>query len=394
MPISTTRFLVFLKNNDNPFGFDRLILCCFLNFFFTFSLNSSIAQEASNKVNFSAHQKLHGYGAKKRNNPAVFQGNNETANYFEGWYFKMVSEDESAITSIIPGISLSENGDTQHAFIQIIDGKTAETSYYSYPIEDFFFSSSGFEIWIGDNYFSENGLVIDIKDDSTSIQGKVDFSNQVHLTKNNKKKKEIGIMGWYRKVPFMECYHGVVSLNHDLAGKIQIDNKIVDFENGAGYIEKDWGESMPSSWIWIQSNNFGAENTSFMLSVANVPWLGSSFTGFLGFFLNDTVVHRFGTYTHAKLEIELTETYKIKLKISDKKYTYLIETYRNSAGILQAPVNGSMDRRISEGIDAHLLLTVLDKKGKQIFKDATTVSGLEMVGDLNELLSKKQKRKK
>ena len=42
------------------------------------------------------------------------------------------------------------------------------------------------------------------------------MSDQVKLSKN--KKKKAGIMGWYRFVPFMQCYHGVVSLNHKLNG--------------------------------------------------------------------------------------------------------------------------------------------------------------------------------
>ena len=47
-------------------------------------------------------------------------------------------------------------------------------------------------------------------------------------------------MGWYYKVPFMECYHEVVSLNHDLIGEIKVNNRIFSFDNGKGYIEKDW----------------------------------------------------------------------------------------------------------------------------------------------------------
>ena len=44
------------------------------------------------------------------------------------------------------------------------------------------------------------------------------------------------------------------------------------------------GKSMPSAWIWTQSNTFeDRSSNSFMLSVANIPWLGKSLTGFLGF---------------------------------------------------------------------------------------------------------------
>jgi len=291
--------------------------------------------------------------------------------------------------SIIPGISLTKNGEKQHAFIQIIDGRTAETFYYTYPIEDFSFSKKKFAIRIQNNYFSEDSIVINIQNDSTSITGKVLMTNQVKLTKDNKK---LNIMGWYKSAPFMQCYHGVVSLNHNLSGELIMNNTIYNFDKGLGYIEKDWGKSMPSAWIWIQSNSFSSPKTSFMLSVANVPWMGSSFPGFLGFFLHDSIVTSFGTYSRTKLKLESYNSDTIKITISDKEFIYYLETYRNKAGILKAPVKGGMDRRIAESIDAQLKLTVTDKKGNVIFEDITSTAGLETVGDLSSL-SKKNKEK-
>ena len=337
-----------------------------------------------NFCNFKSHSYIPGYRITKMKDPAMFQGNNKRKKYFEGWYFKMVSADGSSILSVIPGISLSHNGEEQHAFIQIIDGKTANTFYYDFPIEDFSFSKEKFAVQIGKNYFSEDSLILDIQNDTTSIKGEIKMSDQVYLTQN--KKKRVGIMGWYRFAPFMQCYHGVVSLNHNLKGTITKDNETYNFENGVGYIEKDWGKSMPSSWIWIQSNNFNTEKTSFMLSVANIPWLGKSFTGFLGFFLNDGTVHRFGTYTNAKIHLEKTGPDTMEIIISDKKFIYHLETYRNKSGLLKAPVKGSMDRRIAESIDAKLKLTVTDKNANVIFQDTTLIAGLEIVGDIEELI--------
>ena len=210
------------------------------------------------------------------------------------------------------------------------------------------------------------------------------MSDQVYLSQN--KNRRVGIMGWYRFVPFMQCYHGVVSLNHNLKGTIIKDNQTYNFEKGVGYIEKDWGKSMPSSWVWIQSNNFNSGNTSFMLSVANIPWLGKSFTGFLGFFLHQNKVYRFATYTHAKLQMDTTDSDTLKIMISDKKYTYLIKTSRKNAGLLKAPIKGSMDRRISESIDAKLKLTVMDKSARVLFEGSTEIAGLEIVGDIKELV--------
>lgn len=347
-------------------------------------LNPTIAQKSRNVNNHEQHSYIPGYGIKKMNNSEYFQGNRKKKEYFEGWYFKMVSDDESSILSVIPGISLSQKGEKKHAFIQIIDGKTAETSYFQYSIEDFKFSKKIFAISIGNNYFSEDSIKLDIHNDSTSISGTIHMSNQTYLSKKEKKKK-IGIMGWYRFVPFMECYHGVVSLDHKLKGSIKKNDKKFNFNEGKGYIEKDWGKSMPTSWVWLQSNNFSSENTSFMLSIANVPWVGSSFTGFLGFFLHNNKVYRFGTYTRAKLDLVSSNSDTLKIIISDKKNTYMIETYRSNYGILKAPVKGSMDRRISESVDAKLKLTVLDIQGNIIFKDSTAIAGLETVGNTDSL---------
>lgn len=381
--------IIHVKSQDNK----KIILFSFLTLLFCLAgFNVVVSQELDNEANFKKHSCIPGYGIKKMNNPDIFQGNKKKKNYFEGWYFKMASADESSIISVIPGISLSKNGEEQHAFIQIIDGKTTNTFYYTYPIEEFAFSKKMFAVKIGNNYFSADSIILNIQNDTTSIKGKIYMSNQIQLSHNNKKKKS-GIMGWYRFVPFMECYHGVVSINHNLSGTIIKDNKTYNFDNGLGYIEKDWGKSMPSSWIWIQSNNFSSKNASFMLSVANIPWMGRSFPGFIGLFHHDSTVQRFATYTHAKLQMETSNPDTLKIIISDKKYTYHIETYRNKSGILKAPVNGSMDRRIAESIEAMLKLTVLDNKGNTIFHDCTSIVGLEIVGDIKELSRSKKKKK-
>jgi len=336
------------------------------------------------EINFSEHKWLPGYGFKKISHPEIFQGNKKKKNYFEGWYFKMVSEDGSSILSIIPGIALSQSGKEQHAFIQIIDGKTAKTNYYSFPIEKFAFSKKEFAIQIEQNYFAEDKIILNLHADNQNISGEIQMIDPVKL--DSPKILNAGIMGWYRFVPFMECYHGVVSLNHKLKGSLIIDGNEHIFNQGLGYIEKDWGSSMPSAWIWMQSNHFSKGNSSFMLSIANIPWLGKSFTGFLGFFLHDSVLYRFATYTHAKLSLEESKSDTTRITIRDRKNTYSIEASRNHAGLLKAPVKGSMDRRITESIDAKIMLTVTDRKGRVIFCDGTSIGGLELVGDQNILI--------
>jgi hypothetical protein len=344
---------------------------------------STQAQELQNGVPFSRHKILPLYNLKKLGNTIIFQGNKKKKNYFEGWYFKMVSNDGTHIMSIIPGISLSKDGKEQHAFVQMIDGVTAQTSYYSFPIETFSFSTKKFEIQIGNNYFSEDKIILDLKDSTSMVSGQVQMTDQVRYTSG--RLMNVGIMGWYRFVPFMECYHGVVSLTHNLKGTLKVNDVIHTFDEGKGYIEKDWGSGMPSSWIWMQSNHFNHQRTSVMLSVASIPWLGKSFNGFLGFLYHEGKIYHFATYRRTKLYLEVTESNLVNIRIENKNNTIIIQAKSKDAGLLKAPVQGSMDRRIAESINAELKIILLDKKGKTIFVDSTKIAGLEMVGDFEKL---------
>ena len=342
-----------------------------------------LSQNNSSLVKFVDYPKVKAYKANKSKNSSMFQGNKKTKKYFEGWYFKMVSQDEGSILSVIPGISISEDGSTKHAFIQIIDGKIAETKYINFPIEDFYFSKEDFLIKIRNNIFSKDSIVLDIQRGSLSVIGKVYMKNLAELKSKNKQRQKI--MGWYYKVPFMECYHGVVSLNHDLYGEIKTNNRSFRFDGGRGYIEKDWGKSMPSSWIWIQTNSFKNSNSSFMLSIAKIPWLGFSFTGFLGFYYINNEIVRFGTYSKAKVKLEKQEKNNLNLNIILKDKVLEIQILKNSSGILKAPFNGNMNRRILEGIDAELALKIIDKNKKMLFKDRSITTGFEVVGNIDEL---------
>ena len=359
--------------------------------FWTNGLNF-ICQNNNSLVKFVDYPKVKAYKAKKSKNSSMFQGNKKTKKYFEGWYFKMVSQDEISILSVIPGISISEDGSTKHAFIQIIDGKTAKTEYISYPIEDFYYSKDEFLVQIGNNFLSKDSLILDISKDGIYAKGKVYMRNIVALIPNesNGPKK---IMGWYDKVPFMQCYHGVVSLNHDLEGEIKVNKNTYTFHKGKGYIEKDWGKSMPSSWIWIQSNNFKNSNSSFMLSIAKIPWMGFSFTGFLGFYYVDEKIVRFGTYSKAKFKVSKMQEDSLSLKIYLKNEIIEINTNKRNSGLLKAPVKGSMDRRISESIDAKLSITITNNKNNSKFKDVSSITGLETVGEKEDLFNKKQLKK-
>jgi hypothetical protein len=98
----------------------------------------------------------------------------------------------------------------------------------------------------------------------------------------------------------------------------------------------------------MQSNHFSTPGISCMLSVARIPWLGSSFTGFIaGIRLHDRLL-QFNTYnlsTPHKLEIS---TDRVELIIEIRHHRPEIRGLRDAATSLASPVQGFMDGRIQE----------------------------------------------
>ncbi|MBK9017235.1 MAG: hypothetical protein IPM82_26040 [Saprospiraceae bacterium] len=115
-----------------------------------------------------------------------------------------------------------------------------------------------------------------------------------------------GIMGWYSFVPFMQCFHGLVSLHHRLSGQMQVYGQPVDFGGGIGYLEKDWGTSFPP-FVYLDAGQpfFASGKDLRVRPVAHIPWLRSYFIGYIvGFQWGDTL-YRFATYTGASMKAAL-----------------------------------------------------------------------------------------
>jgi tocopherol cyclase len=306
-------------------------------------------------------------------NPEVFQGSLKKKHYFEGWYFKHVTGDLSSSISVIPGISLFE--DDPHSFIQIMDGKTGQNNYFRYPAGDFKWEKKRLFLQVGRSVFTEEKLVLDIENDSTKIEGQVNYSRIVRYPKSI---FSPGIMGWYSFVPFMECNHGIVSVNHDLSGTISINGKTIDFTNGRGYIEKDWGTSFPEAWIWIQSNCFGESDTSFSFSVAKIPWLGRFFIGTIAFLYLKKKFYLFSTYNGSWISGVNNNANSLEISVRNKKYTLKINIIKNSFADLRAPVAGEMSRRIKESIDSEVFLQLSDNSDNLVFSGTGKNAGLEI----------------
>jgi tocopherol cyclase len=306
--------------------------------------------------------------------PEVFQGNFKKKNYFEGWYFKHVSGHRENVFSFIPGISLTKND--KHAFIQFIDGISGNTAYIRYPVSLFRHSRNKLVIEIGNSRFSKKGIELDIDAPELKVKGEIAYSNLVEYPSTL---FSPGIMGWYSFVPFMECKHGIGSVLHNLSGSLHLNGNVVDFSEGTGYIEKDWGTSFPESWVWLHCNTFNEPDCSFTFSVAKIPWLGSFFIGHICFLYFKGKFYTFATYNNSKITKLYFSVGELFAELKNKKYTLHVKAVQKSTGHLKAPVTGKMDRVIKESIDSEIKLTLSDANGNVIISTHGNHAGMELI---------------
>ncbi len=324
------------------------------------------------------------------NDPSLYHGHGRTKNFFEGWFFKVIDRTGTHSYSFIPGIFLGSAPGKSHAFIQVMNGITGETFYHRFPAKEFSAERNTFNVRIGQSTFSATQLQIDVNSPDQSVRGSLSFSElkpwPVTFTSP-------GIMGWYSYVPYMECNHGVVSLDHAVHGKLTVNEQIIDFSGGRGYIEKDWGKSFPSAWIWIQSNHFGIDGTALTASVATIPWLFSSFRGFIIGLLHRGKLYRFATYTGAVLKGLRVEERFVHIEVQDKRYGLVINAERSTVGILHSPHDDDMRPRTAESLDAITEVELRDRgTGELIFGGTGRHSGLDINGNLAEIAEKMSAR--
>jgi len=311
-------------------------------------------------------------------NPEQFQGWGKTKKYFEGWYFKVVNADETKAFAFIPGIAIDEAGNKQ-AFIQVLDGKRKTAAYYKFEFSAFRPTEKKFLVDIETNWFSENHIKLDLPD----VKGELNFTGNIPWPKPF---YSPGIMGPYAFAPFLECYHGIVSMDHSICGELIIENEKINFNNGRGYIEKDWGRSFPSAYFWLQTNHFSEPGISLKASVAKIPWIRKSFVGFIaGLWLKDKL-YRFTTYNNTTLRKSFADGEKLEIVLENKNYLLEILAHRDKATALASPILGLMDGRIEESMTANTSVRLYDKKNRtDLLNDTGRNAAMEIAGKIEEI---------
>lgn len=306
--------------------------------------------------------------------PEIYHGYEASAPFFEGWYFKLVDSTRENLWAIIPGIYRDRDPALDHAFVMTLNGRGHEVTFHRYPVSAFAAARDTFHIRIGPNLFATDFLTLNLP----GCHGHLTFSE---LTPWPVSWRAPGIMGWYGWFP-MECYHGIVSLDHMISGSLHHNNQAVRFDGGRGYIEKDWGRNFPQTWIWLQANLFAAPGVALTASIARIPFYGRVFPGFIiGLALNGRL-YRFTTYLGATLQRVSVTGKRVQIAVHNREHRLTIEAEQGETALLPAPTPGrGMVPRVAEAVAATLRLRLSDRHGSTLFTGESCCAGMEVVGD-------------
>lgn len=317
-------------------------------------------------------------------NRKVFQGKKKKMDsmYFEGWYFKQTTSMGSSI-SFIPGISYNE--EDPHAFVQCIylDGHgELKAHYFKYGLDAFSYVDEPFTVVIGDNRFGLDYIEVHLEEFDFTIDGTVEFSELEPLEMTMSCPN---IMGYFSYIPKMECNHDIISMHHNLMGSVLYGEEMLFFEGGKGYIEKDWGASFPSEYVWIQSNDFGEDKVRLSCSVATIPMKFFSFQGFFCALILGEEHYRFATYNGARILRLITTDQYVDLVIGKDGMKLRIQARIDAVKELASPKFGAMNETIKEGLSGKVKVQLMDKEGYTIYKGDGKNCGIEI-----EMLPKAQ----
>ena len=287
-------------------------------------------------------------------NPNAFQGTKRKNNYFEGWYLKHQKGDQ--MFSVIPAYHIDREGNA-FSSLQVI---TKEQSwYFSWKAEAFCGSKQKFHVVLDTgrgegpaSIFSERGILLNIHEEGLSLEGRIIYKN-IHPLSSD-------IMGPFRYVPGMQCRHGIISMRHQLFGELTLNGYKMNFDQGTGYIEKDWGGSFPDAYLWSQSIFPDSGKNSLMLAAAKIPIAGLHFDGVLAALHLYGKEYKMGTYLGAKVKTD----WKSRIIIRQGDLKLRAQLLSGEGNELLAPEHEAMDRRIRESLCCRVRYTFWDRKLK------------------------------
>lgn len=322
---------------------------------------------------------------KKLINPDLYHGKHKKKNFFEGWYFKIVDKNNENQFAFIPGIAKGIKAKHNHSFIQVLNSKNRNYTYYKYNEKCFRYNNDNFKINIDKSLFALDRLKLDISCNNKSLKGSLKFNNTIKWPDSN---INPGSMGFYNYLWFMKCYAQVCVLDGDIEGILCVNGELIDFTGGTVYIEKNWGNSFPKSWVWIQSNSFSDNRASVTCSLATIPFPIKDFRGFLIGVTIDDYFYSFTTINRSKLNLKQCGT-DVEITVYNKNLKLTLKTfsYKDIYMLCKGPLNGKMIPLVNETLCGKVLMVLEDTKTNSIiYKGIGDSAGIEYGGELLNII--------
>lgn len=320
--------------------------------------------------------------------PEAFHGDGVTGGYFEGWYLKLVTADLRQRWAVIPGVFRGDGsaGATDEAFVQVLDGLTGRSWYHRFQADDFHARDDRFDVHVGTNRFDASGLTLDLP----QLRGRLDFTSPLRPYPVTLRRP--GIMGPYGYIPFMECFHGIVSFGHDLGGELDVEGTTRSFTGGRGYSEKDWGRAFPSGYVWAASNHLTdasgpVSHGSLVASCAIIPGLGRTFRGSIVALQVGDRLSTWASWNGSRDDLLLIDDDRVHWRMSGPDGVLRLTAERVRGGLLHAPLRSAMHQRVEETLDATIQLRHVDQEGNLRFDGVAQCAGLEVFGDTDRLVA-------
>ncbi|CAF3749059.1 unnamed protein product [Adineta steineri] len=347
--------------------------------------------------------------------------------FFEGWYYKLVFNEYKNTIITIPGVSM--NDDKRFSFIMIAYNNNSH--YFRFPYETFSSTEEQFLATVDNekNIFSYEKLIVNLQpkdDDDASESFQMNLTLSSHLSIPDLSVIAPATMGPFTWIPTMQCYHHVLSMKYDIQGSIQINQDEKISVTGIGYLEKDWGYSFPSLWIWGQANQWknlpSTSSASLFFSFASIPWhFNIKFPGFLIVFEYNHQFYRFNSYLQSivnDLSVN-NKTNQLSFSVYDVLFQHKlhVSTYCDgseyvSSALLYGPRNGGMEKFVHEILGRNIYFDVQLSKIIQnetlngdsddpfiqhgyyeeiLFQERAVNIALEITGDVNWLTNELRK---
>jgi hypothetical protein len=314
---------------------------------------------------------------KVLNRAPVFRKKDSSQPYFEGYYFKFINN-QKEIVILIAGISISAT--EKFSFIQIASNYDKEVSLHKFPLKDLESSENSFFFKIGNNAFGPDKITINIHE----ITAEIHLKNSIQWSRSILNPNIMGILSY---VPKVECKHDVITINTEVSGYINLVKHNINFDNGDGYIEKNWGYSFPKKYMWLHANQFQNKAISLQFATAKPKWIFIRPKVHIGYVMSGKPIH-FGTHKLSIFRVR-SDSNSISITIKTIKHIITINVKNRAPVNLIGPEKGQLKNEIAEYLNSEIELIVIKRKflksNVEVIRDTSNLSTTEMHNALNDL---------